>query len=329
MHFLLRVTCYMLHDLYQHLPQYIDPVAFTIGSFSVRWYALSYIVGFTVVYLILLWRIKNNDTEKTAQIFNFLPDGISLRQKFSIFNKISNTKIQATKEAKHEKDKKLSVVSYQSSVIFDYLLMAFFSALAGGRIGYVLFYDAAYFFAHPLSIVYPYDQAGNFIGIYGMSYHGAVMGILMGTFIFVRIKKLDFLAWADFIVPAVPLGYFFGRVGNFLNNELYGRVTDSQLGMYFAAAPGQLRHPSQLYEALLEGVLLFIILWKMRNMNLQKGFLLGTYLLGYGLLRIFVEQFREPDLQLGIFLNHFTMGQLLSLCMVVGGLFLLVSKNKN
>jgi len=286
--------------LYQNIPLHIDPIAFSIGSFAVRWYGIMYLVGFLVVYGLLRLRIAKG--EFPVPISNF---------QFPISNKCSNVKCQ------------------MSNVVLDYLLLAFFAALIGGRVGYVLFYNAPYFFAHPSAIISPFDQGGNLIGLYGMSYHGALLGIVLGSWIFLKKKKINFLAWADFVIPAAAAGYFFGRIGNFLNGELYGRITNSPLGMYFGADPLRLRHPSQLYEAFLEGILLFLILWKMRGKNLADGFLFGVYLLGYGMARIIGEQFREPDAQLGFFWNYLTMGQILSLVMIMAGTYLLFPKKKN
>jgi len=300
----------MLHDIYQHLSLAINPIAFSIGSFAIRWYALSYIVGFLVVYLVLMWRIRHDDFKKTAQIFNL---------QFSIYNEILNSQI--SNEIQKSKFQNLA-----SNLVIDYLLLAFFSAIVGGRLGYVLFYNLQYFLVHPWAIVSPFNQQGSLVGLYGMSYHGALLGIVMASWVFLKKRNINFLAWADFIVPAAAAGYFFGRIGNFLNGELYGRITDSPLGMYFAGDPTFLRHPSQLYEALLEGALLFAILWKMREKKLAQGALFGIYLLGYGLLRTAVEQFREPDYQLGLIWSYFTMGQILSLAMIAGGAYLLFPK---
>ena len=272
---------------YQHLPQYIDPIAFTIGSFSIRWYAISYLVGFGVVYGLLKWRIKKGESS------------------FSMPN-----------------------ARYQmSNILLDFLFVSFFSSLIGGRIGYVLFYNFSYFIYHPLAIISPYEN-GQFIGIYGMSYHGAIIGVLLGSYIFLRIKKIEFWEWADFIIPAVPLGYFFGRIGNFLNGELYGRITNSSWGMYFADSPTLLRYPSQLLEALLEGVVLFVILWKMRKIKLSPGVLFSIYLVGYGIFRIFAETFREPDPQIGFIAGYFTLGQILSLAMIISGVIIFFQKRK-
>lgn len=284
-------------EIYQQLPQRIDPIAFMLGSFSVRWYGLAYLVGFLVVYLLLRLRI--------------------LKGEFPIATSEKNAK---------------SVASGQLlDVIFDLLLVAFFSALVGGRIGYVLFYNWTFFLAHPIAIVSPFNQEGIFVGLYGMSYHGALLGVIAGCFLFLKIRKQNFLAWADFVVAGVALGYFFGRVGNFLNGELYGRITTSVWGMYFPGDLSHLRHPSQLYEALLEGLLMFAILWKIRNKKRQSGIFLATYLFGYGLLRILIEQFREPDVQIGLLWNVFTFGQLLSAVMMIVGVllfFLLPKKGK-
>ena len=196
-------------------------------------------------------------------------------------------------------------------------------AVIGGRLGYVLFYNFTYYAQNPLAIISPYDLAtGKFIGIYGMSYHGGVIGIILVAWIFTRRKKLDFWQWADFVVPAIPAGYFFGRIGNFLNLELYGRVTDSRWGMYFPSAAGTgyfLRYPSQLFEAFTEGLLLFAILWPLRNKNYFPGSSLVLYLIGYGIIRLAVEFFREPDKQIGFILDYFTLGQFFSLAMILVG----------
>ena len=274
---------------YQHLPSQINPIAFAVGSFSVRWYGIMYLIGILTIYGLLCLRIVKGE----------FPD-LKLKNNSLAFN-----------------------------LILDYLLVAFFAALIGGRLGYVIFYNPAYFLINPLAIVSPFNESGSVIGIYGMSYHGALVGIITGSYFFLKRKKIDFLLWADFIIPAAAAGYFFGRIGNFLNGELYGRITNSPIGMYFAQDSLQLRHPSQLYEAFLEGFVLSVILWNLRNKKFQKGFLFGVYLFGYGAVRIFVEQFREPDAQLGLFFGHFTMGQLLSVTMIIFGIYLLVWKNKN
>ncbi len=295
----------MFHEFYQHLPLILNPIALTIGSVAIRWYALSYLVGFVVVYLLLRLRIKKGE-----------------------FSKVISHQLSVSKNCNQKNDDRL-LIAECSDLVLDFLLVTFFAALVGGRLGYVFFYNASYFFSHPLSIISPLDKSGKIVGIFGMSYHGALIGIIIASYFFLKKNKINFLAWADFVIPAAAAGYFFGRVGNFLNGELYGRITTSQIGMYFASDPSSLRHPSQLYEAILEGILLATILWILRNKNFPKGFLFGIYLIGYALLRIFVEQFRQPDLQVGLFLTYFTMGQILSLAMLASGIILMVSKKRN
>ena len=190
--------------------------------------------------------------------------------------------------------------SQNTDILLDLMLVVFAGLLIGGRLGYVLFYNFNYYLAHPLEIISPFDTGGNFIGIYGMSYHGALLGALLAGWIYVKNKKLNFWRWANFVAPAIPAGYFFGRIGNFINGELYGRATDKLWGMYFPGDPsGLLRHPSELYEAGLEGLSLFLILWSLRNNEKYKNHLLVLYIIGYATLRIVAEFFREPDAQIG------------------------------
>ncbi|MDD5396839.1 MAG: prolipoprotein diacylglyceryl transferase [Candidatus Moranbacteria bacterium] len=301
----------MLLDFYQHLPQHINPIAFSIGFFSVRWYALSYIVGFVAVYSILLWRIENNDFKKTTQISNFQPastrgnDRLSTRGGFSISNKFQNSKLEI------------------KNLVLDYLLMIFFLALVGGRLGYVLFYDFSYFLAHPIAIISPFDlQSGQYVGLFGMSYHGALLAVIAGSYVFCKKKNIDFWRWTDFVVPAIPAGYFFGRLGNFFNGELYGRVTTSPVGMYFQSDRFNLRLPSQLFEAAGEGLLMFVILWALRNKVCDKGILSSLYIMMYATVRFAIEFWRQPDAQLGLFFGFLSMGQILSLVMLVFGVVL-------
>ena len=206
--------------------------------------------------------------------------------------------------------------------IFDLLLNSFLGVIIGGRIGYVIFYNLAYFLTNPIEIIFPFAENGQFIGIYGMSYHGGVLGFILVIYLFCKKRKLNFWKTTDFILPAIPAGYFFGRVGNFLNSELYGRVTSGRWGMNFGG--GVLRHPSQLYEAFFEGIVLFLILWLARNKFSKKaGMISGLYLLGYGIFRFGIEFFREPDVQLGFFFNYLTLGQILSIIMMGGGIYLI------
>jgi phosphatidylglycerol:prolipoprotein diacylglycerol transferase len=252
-----------LINSYQRLPSHIDPVAFRVGAFAVTWYSLAYLAAFTVVYLLLIYRIKKKEGD------------------------------------------------FSREEISDFLLYAIIGLLIGARFGYVLFYDPLYFWHSPISVIWPFDASGNYTGIRGMSYFGGLTGIVLASLIFVRKYKTNFWKLADFVVPAIPAGYFFGRLGNFLNGELYGRVTTKPWGMYFS--DGLLRHPSQLYEAFFEGLVLFAILWVNRGNRKFSGQLLPLYLFGYGFYRFFIEFFREPDPQLGLFFGLLTLNQLFSI----------------
>lgn len=212
---------------------------------------------------------------------------------------------------------------YTPERIQDLMVWFIVGTILGGRLGYVLFYDLAYFAAHPLRIILPFEMNGGFrfTGISGMSYHGGVIGVVAAGFLFSRRHNRSFLTMLDFVAPAAPLGYTFGRLGNFINGELYGRATSVPWGMYFPLDPsGQLRHPSQLYEAFFEGVFLFVILWSLRNQPRLRGGMLGLYLMGYGVVRFGIEFFRQPDPQLMFILGPLTMGQVLCGLMVLVGL---------
>ncbi len=186
--------------------------------------------------------------------------------------------------------------------------------ILGARLGYILFYDpdTSYYLSHPWQIFNPFKD-GEFIGIRGMSYHGALLGFLLGAYIFSKRTGNSFGKFMDLVAVAVPLGYVFGRIGNFLNQELVGRATDVPWGIY---VDGVLRHPSQLYEAFLEGVVVFIIVYMYRRYKKFDGELLLLYGFAYGILRATAEIFRAPDVQIGyICCNAVTLGQTLSLSM--------------
>ncbi|MEE4357045.1 MAG: prolipoprotein diacylglyceryl transferase [Desulfococcaceae bacterium] len=194
--------------------------------------------------------------------------------------------------------------------------------ILGGRAGYVLFYNFSYYLRHPLEIFLPFSFSGGitFTGISGMSYHGGLMGVILAAWIYARRNRLHFWEIADLYAPVVPLGYTFGRIGNFINGELFGRVTDAPFGMYFPLAPGpKPRHPSQLYEAFFEGLFLFAVLWMLRKHASPRGAMLGFYLMGYGTVRFFIEYFREPDAHLGFVFLSFSTGQILCFLMILSG----------
>ncbi len=197
--------------------------------------------------------------------------------------------------------------------------------ILGGRLGYVLFYNFSYYLHHPLEIFLPFDFSNgmNFTGISGMSYHGGLLGVVIAAWIYTRKNGISFREMSDLYAPVVPLGYTFGRMGNFINGELYGRITESRIGMYFPHAPGpELRHPSQLYEAFFEGIFLFAVLWCIRKKTNTKGAMLAFYLIGYGTVRFFIEYFREPDAHLGFVFLSFSRGQQLCFLMIMAGILI-------
>ena len=209
---------------------------------------------------------------------------------------------------------------YSKDFIQDFLVWTAFGLLIGARLGYAVIYNPGYYIRHPLEIILPFSLNGglHFTGISGMSFHGGGVGVFVASFWYLRRNRIRFVDFADFIVPCIPLGYTFGRIGNFINGELYGRVTTSPWGMYFPSDPsGSLRHPSQLYEAFLEGVVLFALLWALRRKEAFRGLMFPIYLGGYAVARFIVEFFRQPDSHLGFIAGNLSMGQLLSIGMLL------------
>jgi phosphatidylglycerol:prolipoprotein diacylglycerol transferase len=207
----------------------------------------------------------------------------------------------------------------------DLTTYAIVGLMLGARLGYVVFYNLPYFMQHPLEIFLPFDFSDGmtFTGISGMSYHGGLIGALVAGGLYARRRNLRLRDIVDLYLPVIPLGYTFGRLGNFINGELYGRVTTAPIGMLFPLAPDKaLRHPSQLYEALFEGVFLFGVMWRIRKVRAPRGAMLAFYLIGYGLVRFVIEFFREPDAHLGPVLAWMTMGQVLCAGMIAGGIVL-------
>jgi len=205
----------------------------------------------------------------------------------------------------------------------DWITWAVLSIILGGRLGYVLFYNLSFFIQNPLEIFAFWHG--------GMSFHGGLLGMIFGMWLFSKKYKIDFLQLMDNLSVAAPIGLFCGRIANFMNMELYGRVSEGNFGIIFPNAGPLPRHPSQLYEAALEGVLLFLILFtlsqKTRIMDF-RGKLSGIFLILYGLFRSIIENFREPDEQLGFIFAKITMGQLLSLPLIFLGIFLLLFHQK-
>lgn len=258
----------------------------------------------------------------------------------------------------------------------DAFIYVIVGLILGARLFSTLFYDgSSYYWTHPWMIFWPFRN-GQFIGLPGMSYHGGVIGGMLGGLIFCKKKGYNFIDFCDAIFMSVPLGYTFGRLGNFINGELWGRCTGSSYGMIFPDAPSFStayewvrkaadaagiqyevgsyvnlpRHPSQLYEALFEGIVLFIILWFVVKPLVEKsskkpgpGIYSGSYLLGYGIFRFVIEYFREPDSQLGFIIAlgketeptalfksvlNISMGQILCLFMIIAGIGLIIYSSK-
>lgn len=196
----------------------------------------------------------------------------------------------------------------------DLIFYAVLGVILGGRLGYVLFYKPGYYASHPLEI--PAVWQG------GMSFHGGLLGVMAAMALAARRHRVDYLRLMDFVAPLVPLGIAAGRMGNFINGELWGRPTDLPWGMLFRNAGDLPRHPSQLYEFALEGLALFALLWWFSARPRERGQVSAMFLIGYGCLRFLAEFAREPDSFLGILALGMTMGQWLCLPMIAGGLWL-------
>jgi len=216
-------------------------------------------------------------------------------------------------------------------LVYDFFVWAAVGVILGGRLGYVVFYNFPYFLDHPLEIFLPFDLSNGFkfTGISGMSFHGGLLGVVTVFFLYCRKHKMNIWDFSDLICPAVPLGYTFGRLGNFFNAELFGRATTLPFGMYFPTDPTHtLRHPSQLYEAFFEGIVLFIILWSVKHHPKAKHRIFALYLMGYGFIRFIIEFVRQPDPHLNYPWFSFTMGQLLCTAMMATGIAILLFKKK-
>jgi len=220
---------------------------------------------------------------------------------------------------------RVSAAPCNQEQVSDYIFWAMMGIIFGGRLGYVLFYNFGYYI----------NNIGDAFAVWdgGMSFHGGFVGVCVATILFCKKNKIPLFRFADIIACASPIGLMLGRFANFINGELYGRVTDAPIGMVFPGGGPLPRHPSQLYEAMLEGFLLFFILYFIYNFtNARKkpGLITGIFIIGYALARTFVEQFREPDNHIGFLFGTdlLTMGQLLSLPMVLLGLYLIFRPRK-
>jgi phosphatidylglycerol:prolipoprotein diacylglycerol transferase len=205
----------------------------------------------------------------------------------------------------------------------DFVLWVTLGIILGGRLGYVLFYNPGYFAAHPLESLQLWKG--------GMSFHGGFLGCVLAVMLFAHHRGLSILSLGDLTCAAGTIGIFLGRMANFINGELWGRPTDVPWAMVFPSGGPQPRHPSQLYEALLEGLLLFVVLTALiRGGALKRpGFILGAFAFGYGIARSICELFREPDPQLGFLWGGLTMGMLLSLPLIIAGIVLMAMPRRD
>lgn len=276
---------------------HFNPIAIKLGPLAVHWYGLMYLVAFILFLLLGRFRIKRGTQP-----------------------------------------------GWRPEEMDDLLFYGVLGVILGGRLGYVLFYKPEYYFSHPLDIFKVWEG--------GMAFHGGFLGVLVAMWLFGRKTQRGFWAITDFIAPLVPIGLAFGRLGNFINGELWGRVTTptSWWAMGFPAARdadsalaatnpqwqewflqyGMLpRHPSQLYQAVLEGLVLFIILWLYSGKPRKPGQVSAVFLLGYGLFRFIAEFAREPDAFLGLLAANLSMGQWLSLPMILIGAILFWRSSKH
>ena len=253
----------------------ISPIAFSVGPFDLRWYALAYLIG-----ILSAWFLTNKNIKKyNLDINNVMLD--------------------------------------------DLVFYVTLGIILGGRLGYVLFYGNAYFFRNPLQIFAIWRG--------GMSFHGGIIGVILSIYIFSLKYKISFFKITDLVSLYVPIGIFLGRLANFVNGELWGRVTNVAWAVKFPAGGYLPRHPSQIYEALTEGVFMFIvlnILWRYEYVRKHQGIISAMFLIIYTASRMCMELFREPDDHIGFLFAKITMGQLLSAPLLIFGLGILYKATK-
>ena len=211
--------------------------------------------------------------------------------------------------------------NFEPKILDDYLPFAIVGIIIGGRIGYVLFYDFQFYLANPIEIFYVWRG--------GMSFHGGLIGVILISIYFSKIKNLKLLIFTDLLAIITPIGLFLGRIANFINSELIGSPSNLPWSVIFIKIDQIPRHPSQLYEAILEGLVLFLILNLIYKIKKTTGFVSASFLIFYSCFRIFAEQFRLPDEHLGYIFGLFSMGTILSLFMLSLGLILIVNVKNN
>ncbi len=261
---------------------HINPEIVRIGPVALRWYGLMYAAGFASSYALVKYQLKKIRQGSAV--------GGKGKGRNAIVKKIPDDFLDA---------------------IYTYLIVGL---ILGARLGYILFYDLSNYVRNPLEIFAVWHG--------GMSFHGGMIGSLLAGYLCCRKYKVDFWQAADLVIVTAPIGLGLGRLGNFINGELFGRVTNVPWAMVFPEGGALPRHPSQLYEFALEGVLLFTLLWLLKNRKHASGTMTAAFLMLYGLFRIIAEFFRQPDVQLGFIIGPFTMGQILSALTMLGGIVL-------
>ena len=214
------------------------------------------------------------------------------------------------------------IIIFDLKLFDDLISYIIISIILGGRIGYVIFYNFSYYLNNPIDIFKIWEG--------GMSFHGALIGIIVGTYFFSKKIKINTYFFLDIIACVAPVGIFFGRIANFINGELYGKPGSFTWSVIFPKIDMMPRHPSQLYEAFLEGIILFsILITLIFKKNIRIGVCSGLFMILYGVFRILAEQFREPDKQIGYLFDLLSMGSILSLIMLLAGLFILIKIKNN
>ena len=206
----------------------------------------------------------------------------------------------------------------------DLIIYLILGIIIGGRLGYIIFYNLDYYAQNLLEIFKLWQG--------GMSFHGGLIGVVISTILFSKKSDINFFKISDIISCVAPIGIFLGRIANFINGELYGKFTTLPWGVIFPNAGNLPRHPSQIYEAILEGIILFLIINYLalkKELLYKAGYVSAIFLISYSILRIFSEIFREPDIQLGLLFDYFSMGSLLSLLTIIAGLFIILFLKKN
>ena len=213
------------------------------------------------------------------------------------------------------------IVFFDVNFFDDLISYIIISIILGGRIGYIVFYNFSYYFNNPIDIFKIWEG--------GMSFHGALLGVIIGTYFFSKKINVNTFFFLDIIAIVAPIGIFFGRMANFINGELYGKPSNFLFTVIFPKIDMIPRHPSQIYEAFLEGIVLFFILISITfKKNIRIGVCSGLFMILYGFFRILAEQFREPDIQIGYFFNLFSMGSALSFVMILSGVFIFLQIKK-